>query len=68
MRSRAEEYRNSEFFLKKQAFIEAEVNKFRSKLDLPPLHPDDYKDTKEKHEKDNLTFKRTEQIEPHRIK
>jgi len=37
MRATAEEIEKSEMHLKHQAFIEAEVNKFRKKLDLPPL-------------------------------
>jgi hypothetical protein len=37
MRGAAEEYSKSEIYLKKQAFIEAEVNDFRRKLELPPL-------------------------------
>ena len=37
MRSTAEEFKKSEEYLKYQAFVEAEVNEFRSNLGLPPL-------------------------------
>jgi len=37
MRSTAEEFNKSEFYLKKQSFIEAQVNEFRDNLDLLPL-------------------------------
>lgn len=49
MRSTAEEFKKSEAYLKKQSFIESEVNEFRKKLDLPPIENKDA--TKEKRPK-----------------
>ena len=39
MRDTAEEYKVSEEYLQKKSFLEAEINEFRSSLDLPPLQP-----------------------------